>query len=138
MKRIIASVFAAGIVTSGLAVSQAYAQGDVSAAFGCNRATFTNSTSQTVTVNYGTAGSDDVSYLELPAGQTRTVTSQNRMFGYTARDSRGQDIATLDWPGVDLTAKCSTPSPTPTRFPTSAKENKTPKESRGGLAKTGF
>ncbi|WP_432557779.1 hypothetical protein [Granulicoccus sp. GXG6511] len=107
MKKIIATAFAAGLVVAGLSVVPAYAAGDVSVDYGCNSATFTNTYSETVNVNYGTANSGDVVAVQVPAGKSVKVMAKVKNFGYTATLPNGAEVGILEWPGVDLTAKCS-------------------------------
>ena len=79
MKKIIATAFAAALLTAGLATSQAYAAPvDVTATYGCNSATFTNKNDQAVNVNYGTASSGDVKSVTVPAGKSVKVTSSSK------------------------------------------------------------
>ncbi|MDO5498529.1 MAG: hypothetical protein Q4F67_02490 [Propionibacteriaceae bacterium] len=140
MKKLIATAFAAGIVAAGLTATQAYAEtGTFDATYGCNSATFTNSYAETVGVNYGTASSGDAKNVQVPAGKSVTVTSTVKNFGYTATLVDGTQVGILEWPGVDLTAKCA--GDTKTKKTTAPAKTTKPatkaKDTKGGLAKTG-
>lgn len=137
MKKIIAATFATGLIAAGLSVQQAYATpADFTAAYGCNSATFTNKLSEPVNVNYGTANSGDVTDVQVPAGKSVKVSSKAKNFGYTATLPNGATVGLVEWPGVDLTAKCTTgKSPTKTTSKAPTKTTKAP--TKKGLAKTG-
>lgn len=134
MKKLAASALAGGVFAAGLIAAPAFAADGVTVAYACNKATFTNNTQGTVSVNYGTANSDDAKNVQIPAKASRTVTSKNTNFGFTATDAKGKELLIVQWPGVDLTAKCSSGQPTKSA---TAKPTKPAKQQNGGLAKTG-
>lgn len=137
MKKLAASALAGGILVAGLIAAPAFAADGVTVAYACNKATFTNNTQGTVSVNYGSANSDDAKNVQIPAKASRTVTSQNTHFGFTATDAKGKVLLIVEWPGVDLTAKCSSGQPTKSTTTKPTTSTKPAKPQNGGLAKTG-
>lgn len=106
MRKLVAASFAAGILITTIALPAQAADGSVTARYGCNKATFANHTNRAVIVTYGTASSDDATQLRVAAGASRTVTSRNPHFGWTARTLGGAELAVEDWPGINLPGRC--------------------------------
>lgn len=139
-KQILASITAGLVALSGSAVMASEANaapGKVSASYGCGSVTFSNGTTGTVRVIYGTAQSDDIEGEGLiKAGQSKTVTSSNKHFGWSAKDSKGNDLYYLPYPGEDVSrtsARCKKASGAPTK----SSAQKSAPEASGGLASTG-
>lgn len=105
----------------------------VTATYECGAAHFTNPLTDSVLVIYGTAQTDDVEgRITLAPGETRTVQSTNKAFGWTAwadGDQSRADVGHRWLPGEDLS--CDEPDDSTTPTPTTV-----PGESRG-LANTG-
>lgn len=98
---LLACALVISVAASGLT---AHAHEPIGFSHAPGKATFTNPNSVTVSVNYGTANSDDVKHVKVPAGKSVTVTSTAKNFGYTATID-GTVVGQLQWPGVDLSAK---------------------------------
>ncbi|MDO5684191.1 MAG: hypothetical protein Q4G46_15380, partial [Propionibacteriaceae bacterium] len=110
MRKIIATAAVATLAFAGLTALSGQASAapnDVTATYGCNSATFTNNTSETINVNYGTANSGDVTDVQIPAGKSATVMAKTKNFGWTATSPNGTELAMLEWPGVDLPGNCT-------------------------------
>lgn len=116
------------------ATATATATRTVTAKYVCGAATFHNKGTEPALIIYGPADSEGKDRITLAAGQSRTVQSTEKQFGWSAWANGDQSRPTVGYrglPGEDLS--CDEPDDSkPAPRPTKPKPN-----GGGGLANTG-